>query len=210
MPSMLCGTSPAPLSRRAVLGLIASSPLLTVLSAPAAIAAIAAPGRADPAPLTHALRPGTWGDLQHHREPLMMSAVLRASPARVFATLAAPEPWPRWLSLVQQVRYRSDARGVGCERDVTTAGGVVIREHFIAWEPGQRLAFFVSSSTSSALAMFMEDYALFPIAGGHTRLRWTVAFELQPPFSTASSVFGAVFRQEAEVGLRRLDALLRG
>jgi uncharacterized protein YndB with AHSA1/START domain len=210
MPSVPSTSSSAPLSRRAVLGLIATSPLLTVLPAPAAIAADLAPGPADPARLPHDLRPGTWGDLQHHRQPLVMSAVLRASPARVFATLAAPEPWPRWLSLVEQVRYRSNARGVGCERDVTTAGGVVIREHFIAWEPGQRLTFFVSSSTSSALAMFMEDYALFPVAGGHTRLRWTVAFELQPLFSPASSLFGAVFRQEADVGLGRLDAVLQG
>jgi|GEM_PF-1000530 len=198
-------SSPLPLSRRAVLGMIAS-----LVSAPAAIAANLAPGPADLAQLPHALRPGTWGDLQHHRQPLIMSAVLRASPARVFATLAAPEPWPRWLSLVQQVRYRSDARGVGCERDVTTAGGVIIREHFIAWEPGARLTFFVSSSTSSALALFMEDYALFPVAGGQTRLRWTVALELQPLFSPGASLFGAVFRHEAEVGLRRLDAVLQG
>lgn len=209
MPSLPSPSCPAPLSRRAVLGLIATS-LLPALPAPAAIAADRAPDPPDLTPLPHALRPGTWGDLQHDRQPLVMSAVLRASPARVFATLAAPEPWPQWLSLVEQVRYRSGARGVGCERDVTTAGGVIIREHFIAWEPGQRLTFFVSSSTSSALAMFMEDYALFPVAGGHTRLRWTVAFELQPLFSPASSLFGAVFRQEADVGLGRLDALLHG
>jgi hypothetical protein len=153
------------------------------------------------------LEPGTWRDLQHDRDPLVMTAVLPASPRQVFEALVAPEPWPQWLSLVERVQYRDGARGVGCERDVTVRGGGVIREHFIAWQPGERLTFFVREATSSLLAMFMEDYVVLPIEGGATRLRWTVAARLSP--AALAPVFRRVFCQEAERGLVTLAALLR-
>ena len=171
-----------------------------------ALPAIAVPARASDVSFAP-LEAGTWRDLQHDRDPLLITAVLPASPARVFATLAAPEPWPRWLSLVENVAYRTDARGVGCERDVTVSGGGIIREHFIAWEPGHRLTFFVRETTSSLLAMFMEDYVLLPVDGGHTRLRWTVAARLTAPM--LNPAFRGVFRAEANTGLARLSTLLR-
>ena len=121
----------------------------------------------------------------------------------------APEPWPRWLSMVKAVRYRGEARGVGCERDVTVATDDIIREHFIAWQPGARLSFYVSSTTSPLPSLFMEDYVLLPVAGGATRLRWTVQLALRPPASALTSVAKAYFRHQALGGLTRLAELLR-
>ncbi len=158
--------------------------------------------------LSYALRPGTWADLREGAAPVALSAVLPATPQRVFATLVDPEPWPRWLSMVQAVVYRSEARGVGCERDVTVGTGDVIREHFIAWEPGARLTFYVTHSTSPLPSLFMEDYLLLPVAGGATRLRWTVQMALHAPASLLTPVAKAYFASQAKAGLSSLAALL--
>lgn len=166
------------------------------------------PAGDDMAAYPFSLRAGTWADLHEKTNPVCVSAILPASPSRVFATLAAPEPWPQWLSMVQHVHYRSDARGVGCERDVTVGTGDVIREHFIAWEPGARLTFYVTSSTSSLPSLFMEDYVLLPVQGGHTRLRWTVQMALHSPASLLLPVAKAYFATQAREGLSRLSALL--
>src|SRR4051812_38261890 len=60
---------------------------------------------------------------------IVHEAVLPASPQKVFATLADPAAWPRWLSLVDKVAYRKPY-GTGTVRDVATGGLGVLREHF--------------------------------------------------------------------------------
>ena len=155
-----------------------------------------------------ALPAGTLADLQHQHDPIVMERVFPVTPSTFFRVLAAPEPWPRWLSLVEGVHYRDARREVGCERDVTVLGGGVIREHFIRWTPAEQFSFYVSSTTSDLLAFFMEDYVLRPVAGGRTRLRWTVQLRLKPPFSAATSMAKAAFRNQGLAGLARLATLL--
>ncbi|HEY1101196.1 MAG TPA: SRPBCC family protein [Myxococcota bacterium] len=158
-------------------------------------------------PMSFALRGGSLVDLQHDRDAVRIERVLPAPPLRVFTMLGAAEPWPKWLHLVKQVAYLDDKRGVGCERDVKLYDDSVIREHFIAWSP-ERVAFYVTRSSSPALSFFMEDFVLLPIAGGRTRLRWTVAYELAGAHTLLTPAYGPVFQQQAEAGLDRLTAML--
>lgn len=187
-------------------------PLLSVLGAAAlgttsGRASSSTPSSA-PTSLPFGCAPGTLADL-HHGHPLaVMEAVLPATPAQVFAALAAPEPWPAWLWMVQQVRYLDDRRGPGCERDVTVAGGGIIREHFLRWTPGERFTFWVTSTTSPLLALFMEDYLLRPVDGGQTRLRWTVRLSLRAPWAGLTPLATQLFQAEGARALPRLAAWL--
>ncbi len=158
--------------------------------------------------LPHALLPCTPSFLRTAPHVIRATAVLPASPQRVFDTLAAPAPWPLWLTLVEHVEYRTPF-GPGAIRDVTTGAGV-IREHFLAWEPGERFMFHVLSSTSSMLSRFMEDYVLRPVQGGRTRLQWTVALEMNGLAALAGPAAAAVFEVAMPAGLARLAALLDG
>ena len=134
---------------------------------------------------------------------IVHEAVLPASPAVVFDTLADPTPWPRWLSSVAKVEYRTPF-GPGAVRDVTTRGIGVIREHFIAWDRGERFAFSVSSSTSPLLTSFYEDYLLKPVDGGQTRLIWTVACDQRPWAFFAGPALMTVFKTTTPDALSKL------
>ena len=162
-----------------------------------------------PVPMSWELRPGSLNDLQHGNDVVTMTAVLPATPLRVFTMLGAAKPWPQWLHLVRQVNYLDDTRGVGCERDVVLFDDSVIREHFIAWSP-QRVAFYVTKSSSPAMQFFMEDFVMLPVEGGSTRLHWTMTYELRGAYNALAPAFGPVFKAEAEAGLVRLAALLQG
>lgn len=158
-------------------------------------------------PMPWDLRHGTLSDFQHTKELVRVTVVLPATPQRVFAMLGAAAPWPQWLQLVNKIVYLDDTRGVGCERDVVLFDGSVIREHFIAWSP-ERVAFYVTKSSSPAMKFFMEEFVMLPIEGGRTRLRWSMTYELRGAYNALAPAFGPVFQAEAEAGLVRLVALL--
>jgi len=160
-----------------------------------------------PLPMSWDLRAGSLNDFQHGHELVTMTAVLPATPQRVFNMLGAAEPWPKWLHLVKQVAYLDETRGVGCERDVVLFDDSVIREHFIAWSP-ERVAFYVTKSSSPAMQFFMEDFVMLPVEGGRTRLRWSMTYELRGAYNALGPAFGPVFKAEAEAGLVRLAAML--
>ena len=69
------------------------------------------------------------------------SVTTTASPQAVFAILADHERWPDWFPLLKKEEVLGPRReGVGIRR-VATFPGATIEELFIAWDPGQRLAF---------------------------------------------------------------------
>jgi carbon monoxide dehydrogenase subunit G len=109
------------------------------------------------------------------------SVNLAVTPEQLWQVLADADAWPRWASVITNVTWTSpEPHGVGTTRLVDMRGGIVGNEEFLAWEPARHMAFRFNESSTSALAVFVEDYRIEPTAQG-CRLTWTLANRLTGP-----------------------------
>ncbi len=164
------------------------------------------PSKATPAPdapLAYAWEPVGLSFIKRAPHVIVTEAHLPATPQRVFAILADPKPWPRWLPLVSDVQYRKPM-GLGTERDVTSSIGPIIRERFFHWDEGERFSFSVSSASSPAGVSFLEDYVLKPVRGGTTHLVWTTAFSAQWWATALGPAMASVFTAVGAPSMQRL------
>lgn len=109
---------------------------------------------------------------------------IAATPEEVFAELADAESWPEWVSIIGSARWVSEPpHGVGSVRDVTV-GPLTVREQFIAWDEGERLAFSfvgVDGPGHPAVNGGVEVAELEPGSVGRTMLTYTMAVDAPGP-----------------------------
>jgi uncharacterized protein YndB with AHSA1/START domain len=124
-------------------------------------------------------------------------AVINASPARVFEILEAAEAQTEWFKDFKDARWLSDPPyGVGSTREVVLKA-LRVKERFVAWEPGRRMAFSIEAITLPLVSAMLEDLQFEPMGEGRTRFRWrayyqpTIAMRLVHPI--ARGVFGGMF-----------------
>lgn len=136
------------------------------------------------------------------------SVDLACTPEELFGFLARADTWPRWASVITEVRYTSpEPYGVGTTRVVQMRGKIVGEEEFLAWEPARRLAFRFNASSTSALRAFLEDYRIEPTSSG-CRLTWTLAQELAGPSKALAPLSGPVCNLVFRRFLRNLQRLM--
>lgn len=127
---------------------------------------------------------------------------LAASPEEVFAILADGDSWPRWFPDFRRVEWTTpEPRGVGSVRHVTLKA-LQAKERFLAWEPGRRWSFVLYESTLPVLGAMVEDYAMEPLANGHTRLTinacYTLRWFARPIHPILRAVFGKLFAKAGD------------
>ncbi|MBS9533728.1 SRPBCC family protein [Mycobacterium sp. M1] len=133
------------------------------------------------------------------------SVDLAVTPDQVFEVLADATAWPHWATVITNVTWTSpQPHGVGTTRLVDMRFGIVGDEEFLAWEPGQRMAFRFTASSTSALGAFAEDYRIEPAATG-CRLTWTLANRLTGP----ARLFAPLSAPVMNLAFRRFLANLR-
>src|SRR5690625_3524987 len=116
------------------------------------------------------------------------SVDLAVTPEQVWEVLADAEAWPHWASVITNVTWTSpQPHGVGTTRTVDMRGGIVGNEEFLAWEPARHMAFRFNESSTSSLAVFVEDYRIEATPQG-CRLTWTLANRLSGPAKLFSPV----------------------
>jgi uncharacterized protein YndB with AHSA1/START domain len=105
------------------------------------------------------------------------SAIVRASPERVFAALADPSTWPAWFLDMKTTTWTSAQRGgVGAVRLATLVFGR-FEERMIAWEPGARFMFSIDGSSLPLMRSAAEDWCLDEVVvDGRmaTRVTWSL------------------------------------
>src|SRR5262249_43436603 len=101
--------------------------------------------------------------------------LIDASPARVFAIVSTGEGQKEWFPDFVENRWTNATRGVGGEREVELKL-FTVKERFLAWEPGKRLAFHIYASKLPVTSATIEDMVLEPVGDRATRLVWRVHY----------------------------------
>jgi uncharacterized protein YndB with AHSA1/START domain len=99
-----------------------------------------------------------------------------ATPDAVFAVLADHVGWTRWFDGMTRVRVDDAAEGTGALRTVWVAH-TRVQEHFVVWEPGERLVFDIVNASVPGMRAMTEDWRLSPSGTGATSLHITIAVE---------------------------------
>jgi uncharacterized protein YndB with AHSA1/START domain len=140
--------------------------------------------------------------------PYQIETVTRieATPERVFDILSTGERQVEWFQDFVENRWTTPTRGVGAEREVELKL-LTVKERFLAWDRGSRLAFHIYATTLPFTAAAIEDMTLAPEDGGKsTRFTWRVHYRptllarLVHPL--VRMIFSRLFRLSAE-GLAR-------
>lgn len=138
----------------------------------------------------------------------VMEREVATSADALFAILADPEQWPRWFPDMRGMRWISpeaERSRVGAMRRADTGSGDLI-EHFVAWDPGRRLAFYAHKMTTPLVSEFFEDYVISPLGPDRARLVWTVGFRPRLPFRPLMFAIRPRFAKMFDTGA---DALVR-
>ena len=99
------------------------------------------------------------------------TVLLDAPPARVFEIWANAEAQKDWFQDFVENRWKSAVHGVGAEREVELKL-LTVRERFLIWEPGKRMAFTIYGITLPLVKAMVEDITLEPVGDRATRMVW--------------------------------------
>jgi hypothetical protein len=97
------------------------------------------------------------------------TAELDADPLSIFAELSDPSLW--FPLMARSVWKTAATSGVGAEREIRHRLLGRAREHMLAWDSGERVAFMFKEVTSPFIDSAGEDWRL-ERAGIYTRVHW--------------------------------------
>jgi uncharacterized protein YndB with AHSA1/START domain len=145
------------------------------------------------------------------RAPLSFSGSVTttASPQAVFAILADHEHWPDWFPLLKKEEVLGPRReGVGTRRMATFPGGK-LEELFIAWEPGQRLAFTAAAVSPGIVRALLDDCRIEPAHSG-TLVTYTTHLEPVPVLRPLMGLMKGALGKQLDKAMRALAARAEG
>jgi hypothetical protein len=103
------------------------------------------------------------------------SVDLAATPDRVWEVLGSDDMWS-WAPIIDQVRWATPPPlAAGAIRYLRLFKAVTLEEEFYRWDVGRRATFRVTRQSRRLYHGLAEDFLLEPVAGGGTRLTWTMA-----------------------------------
>jgi uncharacterized protein YndB with AHSA1/START domain len=128
--------------------------------------------------------------------------LIEASPERVFDIFATGERQDEWFQDFVACRWTSgEPHGVGTTREIELKL-LTVKERFLAWERGKRLAFSIDAITLPIVNQMVEDMHFEPALGGSTRLIWHVHYSpsllATPIHPAARAIFSRMFSQSAK------------
>jgi ribosome-associated toxin RatA of RatAB toxin-antitoxin module len=112
-----------------------------------------------------------------------------------------------WFPNFRSARWASHP-GVGATREYRLTYMRIVEE-FTIWEHGQRVQFWVSSSSLPMLHRFLEDYRFNAVAPDETQVDWRIRYEPRRELRALRPILAPVFARDFRVAIRRLEALAR-
>lgn len=145
------------------------------------------------------------------RAPFSFSgtATTTASPETVFAVLADHERWPEWFPVIRKTVVIGPAReGVGMRR-VTTLPGGKLEELFIAWDPGERLAFTITAVSPGITHALVDDCRIEPVGSG-THITYSTYLDPLAPLLPIMRLMKGLLDNQLDKGMRALAERAEG
>ena len=137
------------------------------------------------------------------------SVMTTASPQAVFAILADHERWPDWFPLLKKEEVLGPRReGVGIRR-MATFPGAKIEELFIAWDPGQRLAFIASAVSPGIVRALLDDCRIEPAHSG-SRVTYTTYLDPVSVFRPVLGLMKGAMGKQLDKAMRSLATRAEG
>jgi len=129
------------------------------------------------------------------------TVMIDATPARVFEIWANAEAQKEWFQDFVENRWKSAAHGVGAEREVELKL-LTVKERFLVWEPGKRLAFTIYGITLPLVKAMVEDITLEPVGDRATRMVWrahyTPSLLMKMIHPLGRMIFSELFKNSSE------------
>jgi hypothetical protein len=130
------------------------------------------------------------------------------TPMQLFESFETEQDWEAWAPVIKKLSWTSPRPfTIGTTREVEMTDGSICAEEFIAWEPGQRMAFRFTSTTGSGLLALGEDYQVEATDQG-CRLTWIMVLELSGFKAIAMRLFKPFMRRNQRRYLNTLKAML--
>jgi hypothetical protein len=129
---------------------------------------------------------------------------------RVFDELTGhPENWVNWFRpVVRECHYEGGPPyGVGAVRRVAFRGGIVAREIVLVWESNRRFAYRIDEISLPGVGAFMEEWAVEPINGDRTRVRWVLAADMSKPMELLFQANRASIQRVYSRGMKRMESV---
>ena len=137
------------------------------------------------------------------------SVTTTASPQAVFTILADHERWPDWFPLLKKEEVLGPRReGVGIRR-VATFPGAKIEELFIAWDPGQRLAFIATAVSPGIVRALLDDCRIEPAHSG-SRVTYTTYLDPVSVFRPLLGLMKGAMGKQLDKAMLALAARAEG
>ena len=132
--------------------------------------------------------------------------VIDAPAERIFELISDGRSMGAWFQDFVACRWTTTApHGVGSTREVELEA-LTVKERFLTWEPGRRLAFAIYAITVPLVKRMVEDLRLEPVGDRRTRVLWQVHYTpslvMRAVHPIGRLVFGKMF-QASLAGLKR-------
>lgn len=129
---------------------------------------------------------------------------VQAAPERIFEVFLDADSWTKWVPVIKRVEWTSPFPiEVGSTRTVTMTSGFQGHEEFIAFDPGERMAFRFNETSRPALDAFAEDYLVTDLGNGRSRIVWKMAMTPQSRARPSLKIFAPAIRFGLATTLRK-------
>ena len=116
--------------------------------------------------------------LQTAKHRFYAEETIAATPEQIFEIFEDAHSWTVWATPIRKVEWTSPKPfGIGTTRTVSMIGGLVGEEEFIAWVPGQRMAFCFTGMSKNSTESFAEDYQVADLGNGTCWVEWIMAMQ---------------------------------
>jgi len=134
---------------------------------------------------------------------------VEATTTKVFELVTDPAELGGWMPDLRAARWVTDLpHGVGSVREVRLKN-VAVHEKVLIWEPGERFVFTIVRASVPLLKHMLEDYRFDALAGGATRVRWTIAYQPHLMARPLEALLAPGFSRLLEAACQRLVHLGR-
>ncbi len=129
--------------------------------------------------------------------------------AQVWGAFVNPATWKEWFPGVDSASYpdQSEPYGVGTRRTATVHGRK-FEEYIIAWDEGNRWAYYIARA-SFPLARAQLECTEFEERGSGTLVRWTLAADPRFLMRLSAPIMQRVLDRLLKRALRNLESYLR-